>query len=251
MKYMICAVGIAAAATGCASAPGPALMDPADPYEEFNRRALAFNVSLDQAVIGPAANTYEAATPRFARDRVRDFFGNLRSPVTLVNDLLQAQPRRAGTTAARFVLNSTIGAAGLFDVATQAGIEGHREDFGQTLAVWGIESGPYLVIPFLGPSTPRDLTGTVVDIAFSPLTYIVVGNDRDIDTTYAISSGVLRGLNARVALGEQFEALQNQPEPYVALRRIYVSERNADIRNRQLDEERLYDDLPDFDEFDE
>ncbi len=251
MKNLISVAAVATIVAGCASTPGPALMAPEDPYEESNRRALAFNVALDRTVIGPAAGAYESATPRFARDRVRDFFGNLRSPVTFVNDVLQAQPGRAGRTAARFVINSTIGAAGLFDVATQAGLEGHREDFGQTLAVWGIESGPYLVVPVLGPSTPRDLTGTVVDFAFSPLTYIVVGNNRDIDTTFAISSGALRGLNARVAFSEQFESLQSQPEPYVALRRIYISERNAEIRNRELDEDTLYDDLPDFDEFGE
>ncbi len=242
------ALGLAA----CATAPAPAAAgDLRDPYERFNRRMLAFNTSVDRVALGPAARTYKRVTPQFARDRVSNFLDNLDAPVTFANDLLQAQPARAGTTATRFVVNSTIGVAGLFDPATSMGLNGHDEDFGQTLAVWGIDSGPYLVLPFLGPTTPRDLFGAGVDRALDPLSWVEIGNDEDTDLAVRLGLGIVGALDARARLDEQFSALNNQPEPYVALRRIYSSQRQAAIANGRINEETAYDDLPDFDEMPE
>ena len=139
--------------------------------------------------------------------------------------------------------------AGLWDVAGYNGIEKHSEDFGQTLAVWGVESGPYLVLPLMGPTTPRDLFGGGIDRALDPLNWTEFADNPDLDDHIAIGRSVLGGLNARVALDDQIEQLNAQPEPYVALRRIYSSQRQAEIRNGRINEEEAYDDLPDFDEF--
>jgi phospholipid-binding lipoprotein MlaA len=251
MKLTAGAALVSLALTACATAPAPGPGDIADPYEGFNRRMFAFNNGVDKYALAPAANVYKAVTPEFARDRVSDFLGNLRSPVTFANDVLQVEPARAGTTLARFGINSTVGLLGLWDAAEHMGIDGHREDFGQTLAVWGIDSGPYLVMPLLGPTTPRDLLGRGVDAAIDPVNYVQFDNDKDSDVAIRVGLGVLGGLNARVALDDQIATLNSQPEPYIALRRIYSSSRQAEIANGKVDEDSAYDDLPDFDEFDE
>ncbi|MFN7178104.1 VacJ family lipoprotein [Hyphomonas sp.] len=251
MKLTAGAALVSLALTACATAPAPGPGDIADPYEGFNRRMFAFNNGVDKYALAPAANVYKAVTPEFARDRVSDFLGNLRSPVTFANDVLQVEPSRAGTTLARFGINTTVGLLGLWDAAEHMGIDGHREDFGQTLAVWGIDSGPYLVMPLLGPTTPRDLLGRGVDAAIDPVNYVQFDNDKDSDVAIRVGLGVLGGLNARVRLDDQIETLNSQPEPYIALRRIYSSSRQAEIANGKVDEDSAYDDLPDFDEFDE
>lgn len=237
--------------TACATAPATVSGEIADPYEGFNRQMFAFNTGVDKYALGPAATAYKTVTPAFARDRVGDFLSNLNGPVIFANDVLQAEPSRAGTTAARFTINSTVGLLGLWDAADHFGIEGHREDFGQTLGVWGVESGPYLVLPLLGPSNPRDLFGIGIDRALDPLTWVQIDNDDDTDLAVRAGLGVLGALNARVSLDEQIESLNAQPEPYIALRRIYSSQRQAAIANGKVDEENAYDDLPDFGEFEE
>lgn len=242
---------LAVAMTACATSPatGPAEIN--DPYEGFNRKMFAFNNGVDKYALSPAATVYKTVTPEFARDRVSDFFWNLRAPVTFANDVLQVEPERAGTTFARFGINTTLGILGLWDPASRMGLERHREDFGQTLAVWGVESGPYLVMPFLGPTTPRDLLGFGVDRAIDPVTWVEFDNDWE--TNLAIRGGmnVVQGLNIRVRMDDQIKTLNAQPEPYTALRRIYSSSRQAEILNGRVDEASAYDDLPDFDAFDD
>ncbi|KCZ86436.1 MULTISPECIES: MlaA family lipoprotein [Hyphomonas] len=254
MNVRFAATAVVFTLGACASTP-PNPSDPgsiADPYEGFNRQMFAFNNGVDKYALGPAADAYETVTPRFARDRIGDFLRNLRAPVIFVNDVLQAEPSRAADTFVRFTINTTVGVAGLWDAADHFGVEHHSEDFGQTLAVWGVDSGPYLVMPIMGPTTPRDLFGSGVDRALDPLTWTEFDGDPDLDDKIAISRGVLSGLNARVALDDQIEQLNSQPEPYVALRRIYSSQRQAEIRNgRPEDESEMYEDLPDFDEFDQ
>nr|WP_321362405.1 VacJ family lipoprotein [uncultured Hyphomonas sp.] len=254
MNVRIAAIAVALTLGACASTPtNPS--DPgavADPYEGFNRQMFAFNNGVDKYALGPAAGVYKTVTPEFARDRIGDFLRNLRAPVVFVNDVLQAEPARASDTFFRFTINTTVGLAGLWDAANQMGLKPHSEDFGQTLAVWGVDSGPYLVMPVLGPTTPRDLLGTGVDRAIDPLTWTEFDGDPDLDDKIAVGRGVLSALNTRVALADQIEQLNAQPEPYVALRRIYSSQRQAAIRNgRPEDESDLYQDLPDFDEFDD
>jgi phospholipid-binding lipoprotein MlaA len=236
--------------TACATA-APATGDLADPYEGFNRQMFAFNNGVDKYALGPAASVYETVTPAFVRDRFTDFLRNLRSPVILANDVLQAEPSRAGTTVARFGINTTVGLLGIWDAADHFGVERHSEDFGQTLAVWGVDSGPFLVLPLLGPTTPRDLVGTGVDAAINPLNYVQYDNDKDSDVAIRAGLGVIGALNARVRLDDQIDTLNAQPEPYIALRRIYSSQRQAEIANGRVNEDTAYDDLPDFDEFEQ
>lgn len=243
----VLALGVAAVAlAGCATVPGETSRN--DPYEEFNRKMLSFNFAVDEAILEPASEAYVAVTPKYGRDRVSDFFGNLREPVTFVNEVLQGEGERALQTTARFSINSTLGLAGLFDITGFEGIDRPTEDFGQTLAVWGVDSGPYLVLPFLGPSNPRDFIGGGVDRALDPTNYARYSGNDDDELSYRSGLAVLAGLNARAALQEQFDQLGEQPEPYVALRRIYTSSRDAEIRNGQEDPN-AYQDLPDFDDF--
>lgn len=250
MKLHASAALVTLALTACATAPA-APGEIADPYEGLNRQMFAFNNGVDKYAISPAATVYKTVTPEFARDRAGDFLRNLGAPVILANDVLQAEPSRAGNTVARFTINMTVGLLGLWDAADHFGIENHSEDFGQTLAVWGVESGPFLVMPILGPTTPRDLLGTVVDRALNPLTWVEIGNDEDTDLAVRAGIGIIGALNARVRFDGQIDSLNSQPEPYVALRRLYSSQRQAAIDNGRVNEAEAYEDLPDFDEFED
>ncbi|KJS38316.1 MAG: VacJ family lipoprotein [Hyphomonas sp. BRH_c22] len=251
MKRFVVAAYASLAISACATAPDSSGGNVADPYQGFNRQMFAFNQGVDKYALGPAASAYKTLTPAVARDRVDDFLGNLSGPVIFANDILQAEASRAGTTAARFTINSTIGLLGIWDAAEHFGIDGHSEDFGQTLAVWGVDSGPYLVLPLLGPSTPRDLLGIGVDQALDPLTWVEIDNDADTDLAVRSGLAVIGLLNARAGLDDQIDALNAQPEPYVALRRIWSSQRQAEIANGEIDDDAAYDDLPEFDEFEE
>ncbi|MEL6569855.1 MAG: VacJ family lipoprotein [Pseudomonadota bacterium] len=233
----------------CSTTPEPAPGGVYDPFEPLNRRVFAFNEAADKAVVAPVADAYETVTPGFFRVGVSNFLSNLSSPVVFANDVLQGEPKRAGDTLFRFLVNSTFGVAGIMDPAEhELGRPGHREDFGQTLAVWGVPEGPFLVLPILGPSNLRDNLGGAVDSAFNPLNYEAVVGDDDTRTAIAISRGTFGALNARIALDSTFETLRAQPEPYVALRRAYTSQRQAEIRNGQEAPD-PYTDLPDFDDF--
>lgn len=231
---------------GCASVPGETSRN--DPYEGFNRAMLDFNLGLDEAVLEPVSQGYTTVTPQWGRDRVSDFFGNLGEPVTFINAVLQGNGQAAVETAARFGFNTTFGIAGLFDVAGYEGLERHKEDFGQTLAVWGVDSGPYLVLPLLGSTNPRDLVGFTFDRAISPTNYIDYADDSEDETAIRLGMALLNGINARAGAQSQIETLRSQPEPYVALRRTHTAQRDAAIRNGQTDPD-AYENLPDFDDY--
>lgn len=144
-----------------------------DPLESFNRGSFEFNLFLDRLLLKPIAKGYRAVTPGLVRTGVSNFVFNLKTPVTVANDLLQGEPRRATESVGRFMFNTILGFGGLVDVGGMLGMpERHLEDFGQTLAVYGVDSGPYIMLPLLGPSNPRDLTGMVVDFVFDPLTFV-------------------------------------------------------------------------------
>jgi phospholipid-binding lipoprotein MlaA len=143
-----------------------------DPFESTNRALFEATLAFDKTITRPLAVGYRDVLPQDARIVVRNFLDNLNSPVIFVNDVLQAEPDRAGTTFARAVVNTTVGVGGLFEVAEGWGLPQHREDFGQTLAVWGIGEGPYLMIPLLGPSNARDLVGRGVDFVMDPLFHV-------------------------------------------------------------------------------
>ena len=143
-----------------------------DPFENFNRGSFQFNLFLDRVLLRPIAKTYRFVTPSFVRTGVSNALHNLQTPVTVANDLLQGEPLRATESVGRFMFNTILGFGGLVDVGGMLGMpERHTEDFGQTLAVYGVGSGPYIMMPLLGPTNPRDLTGMVVDFVFDPFTF--------------------------------------------------------------------------------
>jgi phospholipid-binding lipoprotein MlaA len=167
---LICALGLLA--TGCASPDNQEAVIADDPLEPMNRTFFDLNQRLDNHVVLPTATFYNDNVPLPARRGVHNFLTNLSGPVNFANEILETHFRKAGRAAARFVLNSTFGVAGIFDVATGAGLPAHDRDFGETLGTYGVPQGPYLVAPILGPTAVRDAGGTVVDGFFSPLYYL-------------------------------------------------------------------------------
>lgn len=164
------ALAAVVALVGCASVPPGAGKDPRDPYESFNRQVFAFNEGVDRAVLKPVARAYRNVVPVPVQDCLANGFSNLREPSNALNNLLQGKPAEAVSDVCRFAVNTTVGLLGCFDVASRMGLERHREDFGQTLGVWGAGPGPYLVLPLFGPSSIRDAAGvgveTVLDVNF-------------------------------------------------------------------------------------
>lgn len=147
--------------------------DPRDPLEGFNRGVYSFNQAIDNALFDPLSKVYQAITPDFVDKGVTNFFSNMNDIAVVANDVLQFKINQALTDAIRFIYNSTAGLAGFFDVSSAIDMPKHDEDFGQTLAVWGISSGPYLMVPFFGPSSFRDVTGNIVDRGIlNPIFYI-------------------------------------------------------------------------------
>lgn len=157
------------AAAGCAHLPAGHISDPRDPWERYNRTVFEFNDSLDRAVIKPVAEAYRDYVPELAQRSLRNVFSNLRDVIITAHQLLQGKPQAAMTAGSRVLINSTIGALGLGDPASEMGLIKTNEDFGQTFGRWGIGPGPYFVLPLLGPSTVRDTIGTVADFSFDPI----------------------------------------------------------------------------------
>ena len=153
-------------ASGCATVQSP---DPRDPYESVNRAVFSFNDGLDRAVLKPVATAYRDVLPSPLRVMVRNFFSNISDVFIGVNNVLQGKPGEGFNDWARVLFNTTFGLAGINDVASEMGLEKHDEDFGQTFGVWGVKSGPYLVLPFFGPSDVRDGVGLGFDLYASPL----------------------------------------------------------------------------------
>jgi phospholipid-binding lipoprotein MlaA len=174
-RWLHSAVGVAvvvllAFLSGCATVPPNAGQDPRDPLEALNRQVFEFNEGLDKVVLKPLAQVYDAVLPVAVQDCLSNGFSNLREPSNALNNLLQGKGSEAFSDVCRFAVNTTIGLLGCFDVASRMGLEKHREDFGQTLGVWGLGNGPFLVLPLFGPSTIRDAAGigveTVLDVNF-------------------------------------------------------------------------------------
>ena len=204
--------------TGCAGVPHDVSMPIDDPNEAFNRKVFAFN----QAILHPPA-TVVKALPAPVFDRMRNVDDNLKEPRIFANDILQGRLNAAGITFARFLFNSTFGLGGLFDVAGPGGLPKQTGDFGQTMFVWGVASGPYVVSPYFGPATQRDAVGGVVDLVGDPVgwTLGVFG------WKASIATGVL---SATVRLGELKEAEESSIDFYSFLRSDYYQLRRADLR---------------------
>ena len=156
------------------------LEDAADPLEPVNRFLFGFNEIFQMVILQPATGMYQHLIPPAVREAIGHMIDNLKTPVILANDLLQGEGQRALVTTQRFVVNTTLGVGGIMDPATKMGLARHSEDFGQTLAVWGVGEGLYLVLPFFGPSNPRDAVGKLfVDNYFDPLGLYLANTDRD------------------------------------------------------------------------
>jgi len=228
------AAGALALGTGCATAPPPAaagagadaaaVPKPApktDPWENWNRKVFAFNDAVDSAVIRPVATFYANVVPQFMRTGVTNFFGNFADAWSAVNNLLQLKMADTGQDVARVATNSLFGVAGLIDVATVAGIDSQREDFGQTLGRWGVKPGPYVVWPLFGPSTLRDSVALPLDRYWGPTLAFA-------DTSTQIALGSLGLLNERANLLPTSRMLDDMAlDKYVFVRDAYLQRRRS------------------------
>ena len=192
-----------------------------DPWQGFNRSVYSFNDGLDRAVLKPAAKGYQAITPDFVEQGVRNFFSNLDDVSVAVNNLLQGKVGNAISDVGRILVNSTIGVLGLFDVASPMGMRKHDEDFGQTLGKWGAGPGPYIMLPFFGPSTLRDSPSVVVDrILLNPLTYV------ELKTGERIAVIALDTVSVRAELLSLEESVDEiSTDKYAFIRDVYLDRR--------------------------
>ncbi len=209
---------------GAGEAASEQLFNP-DPFEAFNRDMYAFNEGFDKAIGKPVATTYVKIVPAPVRRSVTNFFNNLWEPNSIINALLQGKFHKAASSSARFIINSTAGILGLFDVAAKLDVPRQQEDLGQTLAVWGVKDGPYLMLPFLGPSNVRDATTLAVEWVSTDMVPIVF------DGTERWVIGGVRLIDARASVLGLEEALQFQVDPYIFLRESYRQSRLVQIND--------------------
>jgi phospholipid-binding lipoprotein MlaA len=217
---------------GACSTPSPESLAQNDPWEKTNRDIFDFDVRLDHAVARPIAKGYRAAVPEPVREGIHNAITNLNSPIVLANDVLQGDGDKAINTAGRIVINSTVGLAGLIDVASKIGIPGHDNDFGITLGKNDVAEGSYLVLPFAGPLPPRDLLGRVVDQAFDPLTYVRFHGK---DTWMVVRAGI-GILDARTSQLDAVDTIERSSiDFYATTRNLYRQSRNAKINDGKAD----------------
>jgi phospholipid-binding lipoprotein MlaA len=218
---LLCCVLLAAG--GCATVPPNAGSNPVDPYERINRQVYVFNDRFDRAVAQPVARGYAKVVPKPVRDCVGNVFANIGEVGNFINATLQFKPGDAVTDAGRFLVNSTAGLLGCFDVAKAIGWERNRQDFGLTFGDWGIPSGPYIVIPFLGPSSFRDAVGEVPDYFADPVTYVHPNKDY-----YALY--LTRFVDRRSQYLDTSNLIDDAAlDPYAFLRDAYLQRRRSRI----------------------
>ena len=207
-------------------------VDGRDPLEPLNRVIFGFNEFVYEYLLTPAARGYNNVVPEFARESLSNTISNLKAPVTLANDILQLEAKRAGTTIARFVINSTLGFFGMMDPASELGFSSHSEDFGQTMGSYGVGEGFYLVLPLLGPSNPRDAIGKLlIDGYFDPFGYYLENTDNE-NWGY-VRSGVSGFVEYAGIVDDLDNLRQTSVDFYGALRSLYRQRREAEIRNRE------------------
>jgi phospholipid-binding lipoprotein MlaA len=230
----VSALGLAARAHADPSSDTAERQAPAtsvsDPAEKVNRAAFAVDQTLDRFAIAPTARVYRAGTPHPMREMVQHFAGNLREPTIFIAETLQAHPRRAATAVGRFVVNSTIGVAGMFDLAGRMGMAPNETDMGVTLGRWGVPPGPTVEVPILGPSNMRDATGGLLDIALDPATYVSGG----VIPVIHIAGAVVGTVDARARrLPMTDELRRTSPDYYASLRDRNARGRAARVREAQ------------------
>lgn len=206
--------------TGCATGPNA---NPRDPFEPFNRGVNSFNEGLDRAVLKPVATGYVAVTPTAVRTGVTNFFSNLSDAWTSVNSALQLRPQKTVESIMRFSINTFFGLGGLLDIATEINIPKHNEDLGKTLGRWGVPSGPYVVLPILGPSTVRDGITAVLETQYDPVSQINPSRDR-------LATNAFRVVNSRANFLRLGTLLDDAAlDKYSFTRDAYLAKRNADV----------------------
>ena len=201
-----------------------------DPFEDINRVVFNISDSLDEAILRPTAEIYSEYTPLFVKDSVTNFFSNIAEIDTVINQLLQGKPKLAAQDSLRFLINTTIGVGGIFDVASRMGFERHDEDFGQTLGYWGIASGPYVFIPFVGPSTVRDVFGI-------PLSWYVSGSFAIEDDKTKIVFSFLDVIETR----ERILAAENLiiGDKYEFVKDVFLQSREHSVQDGEVEDEFL------------
>ena len=235
--------------SGCVSQNTPEKVEQVqqtnDPLEPMNRYFFDVNIFLQEFWLKPLAGMYNAALPQQAQNGVHNFLANLKQPWTAVNDALQGNLGRAGEAATRFAINSTVGVGGLFDWATDWGYPEHEEDFGQTLGAWGVDSGPYLMLPLIGPSDLRDAAALPFDWYLDPVNvavtnYIPIPDHKHPRSPHHLENswfptarGFMDSVDAQVRNGDAIDELKKQSmDFYATVRSIYRQRRDAQVHNR-------------------
>ena len=238
MKPLFVALAAGILVSGCATLPPG---DPVeyDPWEKMNRRLYRFNDAVDSVSLRPIAKGYRKVVPEPVRNGVTNFGRNLGAPRNMLNNFLQGKPRHGFGELARFVVNTTIGIGGIFDIATASGLEARPEDFGQTAAVWGVSSGPYIMIPFVGPKTLRDAVLIPADIQLDLLHHVDESSVRD-------RLWALRTIDLRHRVLSLEKLLLDSKDPYVTLRESYLQNREFEVYDGDPpveDDDEFYDDF--------
>ena len=226
--------------SGC-SYQGPLAPDDSDPYEETNRGIFEFNENLDKAILEPVADTYDVIVPEPAQSGFINFVNNAEYPITIVNLFLQGRPLDSLQSLLRFSINSTLGVLGIFDPATKMSLKSYDEDFGQTLGIWGFDTGSYWMTPIVGPYTTRHSAGDLIDNFFNPINYIDNGVSR-----YGLK--IIDKIQERSDLSPLEDELYGSYDPYQYLRDSYLQNRNYKLKNGFTDEEDTFEDI-DFEDF--
>lgn len=233
----LCGIGLCMSLAACSTLP-PSPGAANDPYEQINRETLKFNGKVDRYFVVPTVAVYFVLVPEKGRQGVHNLLGNLSLPTIFVNDLLQGEAKRGVQTLGRLVINFTLGFGGFFDPATKMGIPAHGEDFGQTLAVWGVDEGPFVMLPFFGPSNPRDAAGLVTDALIDPTNQIHFKQH----IWWAAGREYFTLLDLRAQTYQTIQGIQRSSlDYYASLRSLYRQLRNEQIRNGRKPTE-----LPDF-----
>lgn len=233
---MIGGVALGLMLSACATTPGTDRLAERDPWEGFNRGVWAVNRGVDKVIAKPVTQVYRAVTPKPGRDGVRNFFSNISEPWSFINNIFQGKIDRAVRNLGRFALNTTAGIGGLFDHASRIGIDKAPEDLGQTLAVWGANGGPYVMLPLLGPATMRDGLGTGIGFLADP--YQVCLNYCGLPSGAPLGIIGMQVISLRDGLIESGadNFLESSLDPYAATRSAYLQQRRAQVRDQEGDE---------------
>ena len=233
MKKILLSMFLLMSLTGCASSNNVRINDP---FEPVNRVIFDFNMKADEYVLTPVSKSYKYIVPEPGRNGIKNFLDNLRSPINFANYLLQGDIENATKTFTRFSMNTVLGLGGILDPATEFNVISDRTSFGDTLSIWGVEEGPYLMLPILGPSTVKDTTGLFIDIALDPIYWSGKNSENYIIKHNTIFRGVTRAIDNRSRNYQKVDNIRNNSlDPYASVRSLYL-QHNKKNNNEIIDE---------------